>query len=217
MKKSKVSLGLRGLSPAEKVEFARAIVLSMTGNISFSNAAVLIAALTVASDDLETAIMAAQDKSKTQIAIREQKEEVLDDVLTQVANHVDSIAKGDPAVILSAGLPLRRSNNNPVPLNQVQGLSASPRSIEGELELSWNALKYCRAYVVEQYTEAGSLPADTKVMPTDSAAWKVVQVLTAKKFKLSGLKTGNWYSFRVYGVGTAGNGKPSEVILAKAL
>lgn len=216
MKKSKTSLGLKDLSPAEKVEYSKGIVQSMTGNANFTNPIPALSTVLTAANDLDTAITNAIDGGKSLVAIRRQKEEALDDCLTQLAHYVDSIAKGDPAIILSAGIPVKNGNTQPLPLNAPEHISASSNSTEGEIELEWDSVKRSRAFVVEQCEDIIVLP-EGRVRNPGNAGWKIIAVLTKRKLKVMNLVSGIKYAFRVYCVGAAGKSECSNVVVAKAL
>src|SRR5438128_1656022 len=107
---SQIKLNLSRLSIAEKTALGRQIVASMTGNPQFPTPHPPLTELTTAFDELEQAssdVQAARQVSKTKTSIQNTKEDAVDKLLSQSAGYVSSIAGGDDAIILSAGMGVR--------------------------------------------------------------------------------------------------------------
>src|ERR1035438_1144543 len=111
MKKTVVVLGLAGLSIPKKVEKARFIVTSMTGNANFNTPNPALAIITANTASLETAQLAAKGGGVDDTANMHAMELVLDLSLKSLAAYVEGIANVNPmsaeAIILSAGMGVK--------------------------------------------------------------------------------------------------------------
>jgi len=117
-------------------------------------------------------------------------EDVLDDQITQLSSYVQNISGGDPAIILQAGMDVRKEPS-PIPTpEQVQNLDAFPTRTEGEIQLDWNPLGRNFFYQVEMFVE-----------DDDTGFWSKLTVSSKSKFLVTGLSTGTVYRFRVAGIG----------------
>ena len=232
MKTERVSLRLSERSVNDKIEFSRNLQNAMNGNSQFANPSPTLAAIKTATDNLETAALAAADGAKSKIAFMHQQEALLDNLLQQLGNWVDSLAKaaaaagGDAqALILAAGMDFRRSANKaPLPFAP-SGLNVvSVR--EGEADLKWKTVKYARSYVIEISNDVSAIQNGnpnpvTSTVPTLVAnarvfiTWNFGDVTTKTKFTILGLSSGTKYAFRVYAVGSAGKGNPSVPVVIK--
>jgi hypothetical protein len=121
-------------------------------------------------------------------------EDELDGVMNQMAAHVDSVAGGDEAKILSAGLDTRAaatSTTEPPP--PPRALDATVGDREGELDASWDTVAGSKSYVIE-----------TSEDPPTPTSWKHAGVSTKSKFTIEGLQSGKRYWIRVAAFNSAG-------------
>jgi hypothetical protein len=103
-------LGIRNLSIPQKIQQLRQIVTKMTGNANFPAPDPALATMTTAINKLETDYNDGQSKRQTAQAatnLQNQSETALDTLARALAAHVDSVAKGDETIILSAGMHTR--------------------------------------------------------------------------------------------------------------
>jgi len=108
----RIRLNLHRLSVIEKVTKAEQIVTALTGNASFPTPSPALAAITTAANDLKTAnddVLTTRQTAKEKTAIQNQKEDALDQLLTQCAAYVESVGGNNEALILSAGMDMRAS------------------------------------------------------------------------------------------------------------
>jgi len=199
---NKIKLNLRNMNYSEKLQFARQIVTSMTGNANFTTPDPALAAVTTAADELETAYneanVARQDAA-AKASTQDDKDYSLDMILVKLANYVENASSGDESKILSAGMGLR---SKPAPIGALSlpsGLTATAGDKEGEIDLSWDRVNGAKSYVVEQSPE-----------PLTSTSWKQVTISTKSSFTVLGLVSGSKYWFRVSGIGAAGQGPWSD-------
>jgi len=221
--KAKIGLKLSKMSADDKVEFARSMVLAMTGNAHFSNPSPALATVAQAATDLENAIMAAVDGGKSKTAVMHAKEVVLQNILTQLGLYVEATANGDASIILSSGADAKHGAGAPqVPATPAH-INAVTSSAEGAISLDWDRVKNARVYVVEQLDDASTIQSSRTIntgntLPVPVAAnWHQVAIVTKSKLALTGLNSGNKYAFRIYCVGAAGNGNYSTPVVIKVL
>jgi hypothetical protein len=219
MKRKNVSLKLARMSVSNKVEFARAIVAAMTGNLKFPTPTPTLSAISAAATNLENAITAAMDGGKSKTAAMRVKEKLLDDLLTQLGKYVDAIANGDESIILSSGMNAEADRTAPQIPDAPASLSAEGGSSEGVVELRWRKVKGAKVYIVEQCDDVTALQSRTASSSLSGpvAIWKQTVVVTKTKCRLQGLISGNKYAYRVYAVSAGGNGDYSDVVVVKVL
>ncbi len=195
---AKVKLNFRKLSITEKISRARRIVDAITDNAaSFPNPVPTLADVTAAIDAAEQANNAAVDAravSKQRTSVLEEKDSELTDAVTRLASYVESASGGREDVILSAQMDVRapalQSNEPPdAPTN----LTATFGDLDGEIDLSWNAMRGAQSYIVQMSPNP----------PTDTS-WTQAAVVTISKHTVNGLVSGNKYWFRVCAVGAGG-------------
>ena len=185
----KFKLNLRNLSVTEKIARAQQIVAALTGNSNFPTPHPTLAEVMAAADALETAANAAQAvrlEARRSTATRDRKEDDLTQLLTQLGSYVESVSGGDESLILSAGLELRsdRTPDTSTP-TAPETLTATTGDHEAEIELSWDAVRGARSYVVERSTDPQAGP------------WTQVGITPRSSLILEGLDSGTRYYFRV--------------------
>ena len=188
----KVKLNLRNLTIPEKVARAQQIVAALTGNSNFPTPHPALAEVTAAAGALETAANAAQAarlEAKRRTAAMGHKEDDLDQLMTQLGAYVESVAGGDEALIMSAGLEMRsdRTTDSSAP-TAPETLTATTGNHEGEVELSWDTVRAARSYVVERSTDP------------QAASWTQAGVSPRSSLIVEGLESGKRYYFRVAAV-----------------
>jgi len=188
----KVKLNLRNLTIPEKIARARQIVGAMTGNANFTTPHPTLAEVTTAADALETAANAAQAarlEARRLTGARDTQEDELVQLITQLGGYVESVAGGDEAKIMSAGLETRAAAtpDNSAPAAP-ETLTATTGNQEGEIELSWDAVRGARSYVVERATDPQAGP------------WTASGVAPRSSLLIEGLESGKRYHFRVAAV-----------------
>jgi hypothetical protein len=193
---SKIKLNLQRLTIPEKTARSQQIVAAMTGNPNFPSPQPALTQVTAAIDELDAAYLAVQtarQEAKNRTSVQNQKEETLDNMLGQLASHVESISGGDEAKITSAGLDVRSSQTPTGDLPAPEGLSASPGDRDGEIDLSWDKVNRARSYVVERSPD-----------PPTPASWQHAAVATKSQTTIGGLTSGTKYWFRAAAVGPNG-------------
>lgn len=193
----KIKLNFSRLPIAQKLARAQQIVSALTGNTNFPAPAPALTAVTVAISDLDTAYSAAQaarQTAKERTASQNEKEDALDQLITQLAAYVESVAGGSEALILSAGMDMRAA---PVastePPEAPQALSAAAGDHDGEIDLTWDAVAGAKSYVIEKSSDLAA-----------TANWVHSGVSTRSNFTVNGLTSGTRFWFRVAAVNNSG-------------
>lgn len=194
-----VVLMLARLSVPQKVEKARFIVKSMTGNTHFSSPVPTLAEVAAAADELETAYLASRDAGKDETVAMHTKEEVLDNLLIRLGHYIEDTANMDEEnaeeIILSAGVATKN-----VPMHTAREFRVKNTNMPGEVVARTKRVP--RASYIWQYSTT----------PTDAASWVTAAITVKATVKISGLTSGKKYSFRVAVVTKDGQGPWSNEI-----
>ena len=138
---SKIKLNYTRLPISEKIARAKQIVNALTGNPNFPTptpALPTISAATVALTTAEADVQAIRQSGKEKTSVRNDKEDVLDKLISQIAAYVESVAGDDAALIQSAGMDVKSALSfaTDVPA-QPQSLTPTAGDHDGEIDLSW--------------------------------------------------------------------------------
>lgn len=194
---AKIRLNLSGLSIPQKLAKVQQIITALTGNTSFPTPTPTLASVTTAANDLKTAseeVQKATQTRKEKTSIQNQKEDTLDQLLTQLAGYVESVAGTNEQLILSAGMDVRAAAVATTdPPTQPQGLTATSGDRDEEIDLSWDKVAGAKSYVIDQSADAGT--------PT---TWSHSGVSTKSNYTARDLTSGTRYWFRVAAVNNNG-------------
>jgi hypothetical protein len=202
---SKTKLNINGLTIPEKIARGRQIVTALTGNANFPSPQPTLAAVTTSINDLDAAYAASQkarQEAKTRTSEQNQKEDAFNQVLTQLAAHVESMSGGDESKIMSAGMDVRSAASAPSQLSTPEGLMATAGDHEGEIDLQWNSVDAARSYEIERSAD-----------PPTTESWKHETVSTRSSATIQGLTSGTKYWFRVASIGAQGQSGWSDPAL----
>jgi hypothetical protein len=195
---SKVKLNISRLSIRHKIAKCRQIVTAMTGNPNFPNPNPPLPTVTAALNGLDSstnAAQAARQEAIVKTAQQNNQDDVVDQLMSQLAAHVESVAGGNETIILSAGMDTKAAPTQPSDIPDVPAnLSATAGDRDGEIDLSWEAVSGAKSYVIEQ-----------SVDPVTDTSWGHVSVSTRSSQTISDLKSGTRYWFRVAAVNGIGN------------
>ena len=204
----KIKLGLRELDICLKIQKARNIIASMHDNAKFPEPDPPLFEIEEAAMNLE------QKYSEIRIERRLLQEKTmdlnrieteLDKKLTILAAYVESKAKGDVAIIHSAGMEVR-ANSVPVGIPARALIKTVKETANnGEVRVKWEKVKGAKIYNVE-------LSDNIK----NESSWKVYDSTTKTKEMIRNLKSGTKYWFRVQAIGSAGKGPYSEPVFKYA-
>ncbi|MEZ4738254.1 MAG: fibronectin type III domain-containing protein [Flavobacteriales bacterium] len=201
-----IKIGLDGLSALDKVAKALFIELKLTGNAAFPGAAPFLVLLVAAREKLENAIAVNLDGGKASTFAKNEAEVELDEVITQLAGYVVSVAGHDEALILSAGYGVRQQGKPIGPLPVVGNLRADLTDMIGEIKVDWDVVYGTHEYELER----------NSVDPADESKWELLAFTTKSKHVDTGLASGSSHWYRVRARGTAGAGPWSDPARAMA-
>jgi hypothetical protein len=199
---ARVRLNLRSLSVPAKIAKGRHIVTSMTENENFSNPTPPLTEVTAALDALEGAfaqVQASRAQVTTLTVTQDTAEAKLDQILTQLAGYVESVAGKDDSLIASVGMEIKAAPSTPTLPSIPQSLSAAAGDHDGELLLSWKPVANAKSYIIESSTD-----------PATVTSWEHAGVATSASKTISDLKSGTRFWFRVAAVGAGGQSGWSE-------
>ena len=198
----RVRLNLKNLTVTDKIARARQIITAMTDHSSFPNPSPALSDVKTAVDELEKTfalVQSARSEVATRVSTQETAEAKVDEVLTQLASYVESIAGKNESLITSAGMDTKaRPSPSSVP-EVPQSLSATAGDHEGEIDLSWKAVPKARSYTIE-----------TSLDPATATSWTHIGIATSASKTVSNLTSGKRYWFRVAAVSAGGQSGWSE-------
>ncbi len=205
--KSKIKLGLGLKSVLQKIGFANSVIEAITGNPAFDPGIVDLTDITDKNDELE-AKLALRDAAKAAAeALTEAVMELgseYDEVMKALVKVVEEVAAGDAEILESGGfdtfIPGKRTPAGP--LGVVTGLVADPGNASGKIDSDWDSLEGADTYNI--YVTTGD--------PLDEAGWVNWASRKQSRAVLTGLTPVTQYFIRVTGVGTEGEGPPSDPV-----
>lgn len=206
---AKVRLDLFRRSDLNLAQFSQEHVTAMTGNANFPtptpSAPDFLAGLS-AFQAAVSAAEAARVAAREATAVKDEARALLELLLNQRGNYVQSASNGNGPVILSSGFPLKNPPSPvgilPAPINLLIELNGTP----GVMLLSWRHVAYARSYII-QCSVANTMTRDWQPFKTSSVA----------KLRIEGLTLGQVYAFRIAAVGgTTGQGDWSAEVVRMA-
>ncbi|MBI3511657.1 MAG: hypothetical protein HY064_13430 [Bacteroidetes bacterium] len=204
--KPKINLDLKRKSVPQLIELGNHIVASMTGNANFPTPHPALAAVTTAITTLQNADTAALGGGAALKSVMHQKQEVLNQLLTQLALYVEGIVN-DPSVadankevmILSSGMQMKTLTH---PQHHVFGVKHG--SVSGSIDL--------RAEGIER----GMHNWEYAMEPSMANGWHLAPATMQAHTTINGLTVGAQYSFRHRAVTKEGEqdwGQPLSIVV----
>ena len=193
---ARVKLNFKRLSVPEKISKARQILSALTGNATFPNPVPPLATMGAGVDALDDAYTSAQANKQAwhgAVDVQTAKEDALDQLITQCASYVESVAGLDDSVIASAGMDPRPPVGSSTLPEAPSGLDVTIGDHEGELDLSWNPVTNAMSYLVQKSLD-----------PNNAAGWTQAGTSTKSTTTIDGLTSGTRYWFRVAAVAALG-------------
>jgi hypothetical protein len=198
----RIKLNLRNLSTPDKVQKGRQIVTAMTNNANFSNPHPPLSEITATLATLEQNYALAQSAKadvKAKVTMLDDAEGKVDQILSQLAAYVESIAGSDEKIITSAGLETKSSRSAPSFLSPPQNLSATAGDHEGVIDLSWKKVSKAKSYTIQMSPD-----------PPTAESWAQAAIATASTRTIENLTSGKRFWFRVAAIGAMGQSGWSE-------
>lgn len=187
---AKVKLGLFRLNVEQKITLGNNIKTAMTDNANFPSPNPPLAdygALITTMSAKNAVVVALQSQVKAAMVERDDAELAFVAGTNQLAAHVDNIAKGNAAIIESAGMGVKATAAPIGQLPQVQNLVLSIGDNPGEVDGQWNAVRGRSNYEIQQCTGD----------PTLETNWVLVKSASPSRVTLSDLTSGTRIWVRV--------------------
>ena len=198
----RIKLNLRNLSVTEKIAKGRQFVTAITSNASFANPSPPLTDVSAALDVLDKAfgsVQAAKSEVSTRVVSQDNAEARVDQLLTQLAGYVESVAGRDDTLITNVGMEIKASRSVPTVPGEPEAVSATAGNHEGVILLAWRPVVNAKSYAIELSTN-----------PAEAASWTHVAIATSATKAINNLKPGTRYWFRVAAVGAGGQSGWSE-------
>lgn len=191
---AKVKLDLQNKRDAQLLSFAREHQTAMAGNPRYPDPKPEPAVLEAVVAEFAKQ-MAEVGNLETQLLTLKSSREVtrlsLERLLTERGNYVDSSSGGSETAILSAGFDTRAAAIPTTSLAAPEGLVTELGRNPGEIEVRCDPVPKAKAYVVSYRLQSG----------TADSEWQQGKMTTRSSTKVSGLVSGQRYSFRMRGLG----------------
>ena len=227
---ARVKLGFARLSVANKILTARSVVNQMSGNASYPTPQPALADVTAAADNLEKAAQEALKGGTDKTLAKHLAEDALNQLMSQLQDYVQVASQGDPIIIESSGMEVRKERTPaslpPAVLDARANVGGNP----GEINLIWGSVATAKSYVVEMQLpqeKEEPLPPIPDAIEDDGTAvmtetetatqqWIRIDTVTKRKLTVKGLNTGTVYSFRMAAINAAGQGAYSQSVSSVA-
>ena len=139
--------------------------------------------------------------SKQDFAKEREQVIVVEDMLRDLGNYVEMVAKGNENVILSAAMPASKNREAQPTPDQVTKLTASYTGIPGTVLLAWKRPQFSKLFRVYMTMD-----------PTNEQSWQLIESIDKRKLMVQNLASGKRFYFKIVPVGTAGVGPDSAVV-----
>lgn len=173
---------------------------SMTGNTYFPTPVPTLAEITAAAADYSAALIKAASGDRMEIADKNAKRLVLEELLITFCRYINLTANGNLVMLLSSGFDLSK-DPEPVLITKPENIEVLNGLTPGELKVSVKAVKGARVYLHEYTTDSTLRPE----------SW-VQTISTTRKFTFINLQPGTIYYCRVGAAGTNNQLLYSDVI-----
>ena len=199
-----IALKLNRLSVPNTLILGRKIVAAMTNHASrFEEPPVPLVALTADLNDLDKL---QQERlgggSKANTVLRNQKLEDVRASLRLLAAYVQTVSRGNEAIINEAGMDVK--SRGPRKIETIlppEGIQIDPGEFDDGLKLRWKAVKNAKQYGIEYC--AGTVTSDK---------WRIIAFSNGGSIQLRSLESGQLASFRIFSLGAAGKSEYSMVV-----
>ena len=200
----RVKMYFSRLSVPEKIQKARNLVTRMNGNAHFTNPSPSLAEVSTAIDDLERAYEEALNGGKMQIARMRQCDSVLYSLIVTMAAYVQTVSRGDEAIILSSGFDVKSDKTVRAQTEAPLNINGKAGEHEGEVSLVWDPVPGAKAYNIQ-------------VSRDSMTGWTYCGSSTKRRTVIGGLESGAKCYFRVASIGQQGQSGWSDPGIGKAL
>ena len=205
----KVKLGWAALSIPNKIVKAINVRLTMAANAAtYATPDPPLADIEAATDALILAQAEAEKGGIDRTVTRNARLDELTALMNQLVVYVQLICKGDAELAAQAAMELREDPSPWPTCEKVPNPQADPGANKGTINLTWDAVKYKKVYVLEMYFESSDKPEEGD----PKGSWEPIYIDGKPKYTVTGLTTGTVYKFRVAASNSAGMGPYSEEV-----
>lgn len=177
------------------------VIQRMTQNVAlFSNPNPTVAELMRVTEEYKVALYNAKGRDTVLVSIKNDKRAVVRSMLTQMAEYVSSVAKGDRTILASSGFTLARAKGEVATLKPIEKLMVDTETPE-QAAIRVTKVKGAKAYMFQYTTGA----------VTRESQW-VSRTITESYCTITGLQPGVKYSFRVIAIGPGDQSVYSPIV-----
>ena len=190
MKKIKAKLDFVSFPVNDKIEFYKNVAVQLANTLVFPAPEVPLATIKTVVDNFEAAILAAKDGAHSAIAVRNDKEELADELFRVLVIYVNKVANGDETVIIKSGF---NATKQPTPFQKPEIAvndaehSGSVVVIKAVLGAAAYKIQYKKESVVGQISE-----------------WIEAEISPIATCLIENLMPGALYYFRFASISSAG-------------
>jgi hypothetical protein len=204
---AKLKLALSSLTPIKVLALIWRVIEHLTGNLNFTTPKVPLTEMQTMADDLQAAIIAAQDGNQESRENRDALVLQAKAMLRMQANYVTTEADGNAAKLVSSGYILAK-HPTPVDIPEVpQNVEAHTGSEKGEVAVRFKLSLGAHNYSIYRSESDPDLGA---------AEWVLVAQTTRSRNTITGLESFKPYWFRVAAIGVNGTSLMSVAAQAVA-
>jgi hypothetical protein len=200
----KIRLNFRKYGDGALLILVQAIIAALTGNAFFPTTQPTLAEFQTAIDAYATALSAAKNRGKTEVAEKNQRKTELIDLLVSLAMDIMNTADGDELKLVSSGFPLSKDRQPKPPLGMPVISKIENGASLGELDVSINPLPGSRVFLY-QFTQDPITPV---------SEWQGKNS-TSIKVTLTNLESGRKYWCRTVAYGTSNQMMVSDAVLSR--
>lgn len=196
-KKTKALIGFGEMSDDQLLTIATTILAAMTGNAYFPNPTPDLADIQLLLDDYSVKLAAARKRgSPEDTALKDDSADLLIAGLQKLAYHVNSVAEGKLAIVLSSGFLTNAQDTPTQTPNIVLNIQLSDTNQSGQMRLDFDSQKRVRLY---EYC--------FRKVSTPEEPWSERFITTSSRNNvIAPLEVGQYYEVRVRAVNGKGAG-----------
>lgn len=184
-------LGLHNINDDGLGEYAQDKIDKINASPAFAAVVPTTAALQTKKNNYEIALVASDNGTTADTALKDQRREELEEMLTAQAIDCAKIASGDLALYLTTGYEAKDTQGSPTgPLPQVTGVELDYGDNTGELKAGWDAMKDALNFTAWVYSDINN-PEGSLVKEY------IIGKLGKKKTTLTGLPSAQKVFLRV--------------------
>jgi len=181
MKMYRLKTGFDPLSDPDFQTKAESIYASMLGNTNFPTPTPDLPAINAAIQDYSAALIAAQQKDKNAVAIKNQQRDNVTALLIQLANSVMTTANGDKTMLISSGFDLAKEGET-TPITKPASISLTDGNNAGELVVKVPRVKGSTGYGPQYTTDPLTTKSEWTAFMTTTSKYTFTNLEPAKKY-----------------------------------